>query len=93
MFKKMNNICNDLNDINNMGHVFKVSDDIVYARGLLRVQMSEMVSELEKKSFTDPVSLTNKDMSLEEFTSLLRSGKMFEDPTKFFDEKNKDAFF
>jgi hypothetical protein len=50
MFKKMNNIYNNLNDINNMGHVFKVSDDIVYARGLLRVQMSEMVKfELEKK--------------------------------------------
>lgn len=30
-------------DINNIGFVFKVSDDIVYARGLLKVQMSEMV--------------------------------------------------
>lgn len=30
-------------DIENTGYVFKVSDDIVYARGLLKVQMSEMV--------------------------------------------------
>src|SRR6266542_3483040 len=30
-------------EINNIGYVFKVSDDIVYARGLLKVQMSEMV--------------------------------------------------
>jgi F-type H+/Na+-transporting ATPase subunit alpha len=29
--------------INNIGYVFKVSDDIAYARGLLKVQMSEMV--------------------------------------------------
>jgi F0F1-type ATP synthase alpha subunit len=44
MFKNIKKFCNDLNDINNMGFVFKVSDDIVYARGLLRVQMSEMVN-------------------------------------------------
>jgi len=51
MFKMINNIYNDLNGINNMGFAFKASDDIVYARGLLRVQMSEMVKfELEKKS-------------------------------------------
>jgi len=30
-------------DLDNVGYVFKVSDDIVYARGLLKVQMSEMV--------------------------------------------------
>ena len=51
MFKNIKKFCNDLNDINNMGFVFKVSDDIVYARGLLRVQMSEMVRfELENES-------------------------------------------
>ena len=44
MFKNIKKFCNDLNDINNMGFVFKVSDDIVYARGLLKVQMSEMVN-------------------------------------------------
>ena len=48
MFKNIKKFYNDLNelnnlnDINNMGYVFKVSDDIVYARGLLKVQMSEM---------------------------------------------------
>lgn len=35
-------------DINNLGYVFKVSDDIAYARGLLKVQMSEMVKFLMK---------------------------------------------
>jgi F-type H+-transporting ATPase subunit alpha len=51
MFKNIKKFCNDLNDINNMGFVFKVSDDIVYARGLLKVQMSEMVKfELENES-------------------------------------------
>lgn len=30
-------------DMNTIGHVFKVSDDIVYARGLLKARMSEMV--------------------------------------------------
>lgn len=35
-------------DINNIGYVFKVSDDIAYARGLLKVQMSEMVKFLLK---------------------------------------------
>ncbi len=30
-------------DIDDMGYVFKVSDDIVYARGLLKAQMSELV--------------------------------------------------
>jgi len=30
-------------NLNNIGFVFKVSDDIVYARGLLKVQMTEMV--------------------------------------------------
>ncbi|MGZ5551496.1 MAG: F0F1 ATP synthase subunit alpha [Nitrososphaeraceae archaeon] len=30
-------------DIDNIGFVFKVSDEIAYARGLLKVQMSEMV--------------------------------------------------
>jgi len=50
MFKNIKKFCNDLNDINNMGFVFKVSDDIVYARGLLKVQMSEMVKfELENE--------------------------------------------
>jgi len=29
--------------LDDIGYVFKVSDDIVYARGLLKVQMSEMV--------------------------------------------------
>src|ERR1700759_303673 len=43
MFKNIKKFCNELNDINNMGFVFKVSDDIVYARGLIKVQMSEMV--------------------------------------------------
>jgi F-type H+-transporting ATPase subunit alpha len=33
-------------DINNIGYVFKVSDEIVYARGLIKVQMSEMVKFL-----------------------------------------------
>lgn len=48
MYKNIKKMYSDLNDINNMGFVFKVSDDIVYARGLLRVQMSEMVKfELE----------------------------------------------
>ena len=40
MIKKF---CRSLNDINNIGFVFKVSDEIAYARGLLKVQMSEMV--------------------------------------------------
>jgi F-type H+-transporting ATPase subunit alpha len=31
-------------DIDDMGYVFKVSDDIVYARGLLKAQMSELVN-------------------------------------------------
>jgi len=30
-------------NLDEIGYVFKVSDDIVYARGLLKVQMSEMV--------------------------------------------------
>jgi F-type H+-transporting ATPase subunit alpha len=30
-------------NLDDVGYVFKVSDDIVYARGLLKVQMSEMV--------------------------------------------------
>jgi F0F1-type ATP synthase alpha subunit len=30
-------------NLDDLGYVFKVSDDIVYARGLLKVQMSEMV--------------------------------------------------
>jgi len=43
-----NNIIEERNflqeeNLNNMGFVFKVSDDIVYARGLLKVQMTEMV--------------------------------------------------
>jgi F0F1-type ATP synthase alpha subunit len=33
-------------DINNKDYVFKVSDEIVYARGLIKVQMSEMVKFL-----------------------------------------------
>jgi len=33
----------EVENINDIGYVFKVSDDIVYARGLLKVQMSEMV--------------------------------------------------
>src|SRR5689334_6786322 len=33
----------EMENINDIGYVFKVSDDIVYARGLLKVQMSEMV--------------------------------------------------
>jgi len=33
----------EVDNINEIGFVFKVSDDIVYARGLLKVQMSEMV--------------------------------------------------
>lgn len=31
-------------NLNDMGFVFKVSDDIVYARGLLKAQMTEMVT-------------------------------------------------
>src|SRR5438876_770517 len=31
-------------NLNDMGFVFKVSDDIAYARGLLKAQMSEMVT-------------------------------------------------
>jgi F-type H+-transporting ATPase subunit alpha len=34
---------NNIENIDNIGFVFKVSDDIVYARGLLKAQMSEMV--------------------------------------------------
>jgi F-type H+-transporting ATPase subunit alpha len=33
----------ELDNINNIGYVFKVSDDIAYARGLLEVKMSELV--------------------------------------------------
>src|SRR3954469_14152416 len=33
----------ELENINNIGYVFKVSDDIAYARGLLEVKMSELV--------------------------------------------------
>jgi F0F1-type ATP synthase alpha subunit len=33
-------------DINNKDYVFKVSDEIVYERGLIKVQMSEMVKFL-----------------------------------------------
>jgi F-type H+/Na+-transporting ATPase subunit alpha len=33
----------EIENINEIGFVYKVSDDIVYARGLLKVQMSEMV--------------------------------------------------
>jgi F0F1-type ATP synthase alpha subunit len=44
MFINIKKYYSELNDINNMGFVFKVSDDIVYARGLLKVQMSEMVN-------------------------------------------------
>jgi F-type H+-transporting ATPase subunit alpha len=37
-------------NVDNIGFVFKVSDDIVYARGLLKAQMSEMVVfEIEGK--------------------------------------------
>jgi F-type H+/Na+-transporting ATPase subunit alpha len=39
--QKLNYSMNE--DLNNVGYVFKVSDDIVYARGLLKAQMSEMV--------------------------------------------------
>ena len=38
-----------IEDLNNIGYVIKVSDDIVYARGLLKAQMSEMVMFDEKK--------------------------------------------
>ena len=44
MLKNIKKFYSELNDINNIGFVFKVSDDIVYARGLLKVQMSEMVN-------------------------------------------------
>jgi F-type H+-transporting ATPase subunit alpha len=43
MFKNIKRFYMEKEDINNIGYVFKVSDDIVYARGLLKVQMSEMV--------------------------------------------------
>jgi hypothetical protein len=88
MFRKMDNICNDLNDINNMGHVFKVSDDIVYARGLLRVQMSEMVKfELEKKSLFGKKSgkksiikryyyTSNLVLGKDKFTNLVKAGEI-----------------
>jgi len=44
-----NNYCeiletNDSVNLNDVGFVFKVSDDIAYARGLIKAQMSEMVS-------------------------------------------------
>jgi len=34
----------NISAIDNIGYVFKVSDDIVYARGLLKVRMSELVA-------------------------------------------------
>jgi len=34
----------DVENLNDVGFVFKVSDDIAYARGLIKAQMSEMVS-------------------------------------------------
>jgi len=43
MLKNIKRFYNQKENMNNMGYVFKVSDDIVYARGLLKVQMSEMV--------------------------------------------------
>jgi hypothetical protein len=50
-----------LNDINNMGFVFKVSDDIVYAKGLLKVQMSDKVKlEVEKEQKYGKVIYKNK---------------------------------
>jgi len=42
-FYSVNEVVNK-EDLDNQGVVFKVSDDIVYAKGLLNVRMSEMVS-------------------------------------------------
>jgi F-type H+/Na+-transporting ATPase subunit alpha len=51
MLKNIKKFYTSFDDIDNMGFVFKVSDDIVYARGLLRVQMSEMVKfEIENET-------------------------------------------
>src|SRR5690348_16062647 len=43
------NFYTESDNINEIGYVFKVSDDIVYARGLLKVQMSEMVKFISKE--------------------------------------------
>src|ERR1700733_2002075 len=42
--EKYNFASKEFENINNIGYVFKVSDDIAYARGLLEVKMSELVS-------------------------------------------------
>lgn len=50
MLKNLKKYYATFTNIDNMGFVFKVSDDIVYARGLLKAQMSEMVKfEFEKE--------------------------------------------
>ena len=51
MLKNIKKFYKSVDDIDKKGFVFKVSDDIVYARGLLRVQMSEMV-KFEKENET-----------------------------------------
>jgi len=43
-YNEKKNLFSKEENLNDMGFVFKVSDDIAYARGLLKAQMTEMVS-------------------------------------------------
>jgi hypothetical protein len=43
MFKKIKRFYMEKEDKNSIGYMIKESDDIVYARGTMKVQMSEMV--------------------------------------------------